>query len=80
MHFRPILVPYMGFHVVITPPNLKCMSLNSFKFIQKSPINKYNVTDLKKNRRLNLRATPFIPDFLDRNPLYFNLVNFRICL
>jgi hypothetical protein len=29
----------------------------------------------------NLRATPFIPDFIDRNPLYFNPVDFRtICL
>lgn len=29
----------------------------------------------------NLRATPFIPDFMDRNPLYFNPVDFRtICL
>lgn len=31
--------------------------------------------------RPNLRATPFIPDFLDRNPLYFNPVDFRkLCL
>ena len=38
MHLRPILVPYMEFHVVITPPNLKSTPLNSLKFIQKSSI------------------------------------------
>ena len=54
MHFRPILVPYMGFHVVITPPNLKSKSLNSLKFIQKSPINEYSVQGTTPNFKNNL--------------------------
>ena len=28
--------------------------------------------------RPNYRATPFIPDFMDRNPLYFNPIDFRM--